>query len=179
MKSKNGFTIIEVVLTLAIAGLIFLMVFVALPTLQRNQRDTQRKRDLSMIMSKLTTFRANNKGRLPTATSDECNRPAESRRAACYANFVDNYLAIEELNDPSTGEPYTFTLWDGDKSFNHVRSVLERSAPGTYNYSLNTGCDGDQLLGENGMSSRGWHWTAGRPTLWMKLESGFYCIEEG
>ena len=30
-KSKKGFTIIEVVLVLAIAGLIFLMVFIALP----------------------------------------------------------------------------------------------------------------------------------------------------
>ena len=42
-KSKKGFTIIEVVLVLAIAGLIFLMVFVALPALQRSQRDTQRR----------------------------------------------------------------------------------------------------------------------------------------
>jgi prepilin-type N-terminal cleavage/methylation domain-containing protein len=45
MKSINkpkahGFTIIEVVLVLAIAGLIFLIVFLALPALQRSQRDT-------------------------------------------------------------------------------------------------------------------------------------------
>ena len=31
-----GFTIIEVVLVLAIAGLIFLMVFIALPAIQRS-----------------------------------------------------------------------------------------------------------------------------------------------
>ena len=40
---KGGFTIIEVVLVLAIAGLIFLMVFIALPALQRSQRDTERR----------------------------------------------------------------------------------------------------------------------------------------
>ncbi|MBQ6130136.1 type II secretion system protein, partial [Candidatus Saccharibacteria bacterium] len=34
MKSYKGFTIIEVVLVLAIAGLIFLMVFIALPNMQ-------------------------------------------------------------------------------------------------------------------------------------------------
>jgi hypothetical protein cdiviTM7_02704 len=39
---KNGFTIIEVVLVLAVAGLIFLMVFLALPALQRSQRDTRK-----------------------------------------------------------------------------------------------------------------------------------------
>ena len=38
-QNKKGFTIIEVVLVLAIAGLIFLMVFVALPALQRGQRE--------------------------------------------------------------------------------------------------------------------------------------------
>ena len=40
LKNKKGFTIIEVVLVLAVAGLIFLMVFLALPALQRAQRDT-------------------------------------------------------------------------------------------------------------------------------------------
>ena len=35
MRRKNGFTIIEVVLVLAIGGLIFLMVFIALPALQQ------------------------------------------------------------------------------------------------------------------------------------------------
>lgn len=43
IKNTKGFTIIEVVLVLAIAGLIFLMVFIALPALQRGQRDTQRR----------------------------------------------------------------------------------------------------------------------------------------
>ena len=38
-SNTKGLTIIEVVLVLAIAGLIFLMVFIALPALQRNQRD--------------------------------------------------------------------------------------------------------------------------------------------
>ena len=40
---ERGFTIIEVVLVLAIAALIFLMVFVALPALQASQRDSARK----------------------------------------------------------------------------------------------------------------------------------------
>lgn len=51
--AKKGFTIIEVVLVLAIAGLIFLMVFLALPVLQRSQRDTQRKQDIAMVVTAL------------------------------------------------------------------------------------------------------------------------------
>jgi prepilin-type N-terminal cleavage/methylation domain-containing protein len=44
LKFKQGFTIIEVVLVLAIAGLIFLAIFITLPALQRAQRDQARKK---------------------------------------------------------------------------------------------------------------------------------------
>ena len=63
-NSKKGFTIIEVVLVLAIAGLIFLMVFIALPAMQRNQRDTQRRDDYGMLSTAITNYSANNGGRL-------------------------------------------------------------------------------------------------------------------
>lgn len=56
--TKKGFTIIEVVLVLAIAGLIFLMVFLALPALQRSQRDTQRKQDVAMVVTALHNWKA-------------------------------------------------------------------------------------------------------------------------
>ena len=64
---KEGFTIIEVVLVLAIAGLIFLMVFIALPALQRNQRDTARKSDVSTVSSAVSSYTGNNRGDYPTA----------------------------------------------------------------------------------------------------------------
>jgi type II secretory pathway pseudopilin PulG len=48
--NMEAFTIIEVVLVLAIAGLIFLMVFIALPALQRSQRDAQRKNDMTALL---------------------------------------------------------------------------------------------------------------------------------
>jgi prepilin-type N-terminal cleavage/methylation domain-containing protein len=59
---KKGFTIIEVVLVLAIAALIFLMVFVALPALQRGQRDTARKQDVGKVVSAINAFKSNNRG---------------------------------------------------------------------------------------------------------------------
>lgn len=67
-KSKRGFTIIEVVLVLAIAGLIFLMVFIALPALQRSQRDTQRRNDYSMLSTAVTSYITNNGGRVSKLT---------------------------------------------------------------------------------------------------------------
>lgn len=66
---KQGFTIIEVVLVLAIAGLIFLMVFIALPALQRNQRDTARKNDVSTVASSVTSYVSNNRATFPTTAT--------------------------------------------------------------------------------------------------------------
>lgn len=65
--NKKGFTIIEVVLVLAIAGLIFLMVFIALPALQRGQRDNQRKNDISRLQTAVTNYVSANRGGLPVA----------------------------------------------------------------------------------------------------------------
>ncbi len=62
---RGGFTIIEVVLVLAIAGLIFLMVFIALPALQRSQRDTQRRENMSALAEAVTNYQGNNNGKLP------------------------------------------------------------------------------------------------------------------
>lgn len=66
-KNKEGFTIIEVVLVLAIAGLIFMMVFIALPALQRSQRDTQRKNDVSRAITAVNNYSSANRGLSPFA----------------------------------------------------------------------------------------------------------------
>ena len=50
---------------LAIAGLIFLMVFVALPALQRSQRDTQRRQDYADLLAAMNSYITNNNGSLP------------------------------------------------------------------------------------------------------------------
>ncbi|OYW42267.1 hypothetical protein B7Z28_01655 [Candidatus Saccharibacteria bacterium 32-45-3] len=94
ISQKKGFTIIEVVLVLAIAGLIFLMVFIALPALQRGQRDGQRRDDVSRVISQLTSYSTNNRGALP-ATLD--------------TNFLNNYMKAGdgEFNDPKSGVTYT------------------------------------------------------------------------
>lgn len=66
-SKQKGFTIIEVVLVLAIAALIFLMVFIALPALQRNQRDQARKQDVTNISGAVNSYTGNNRGDFPTS----------------------------------------------------------------------------------------------------------------
>lgn len=68
-RKAEGFTIIEVMIVLAIAGLILLVVFLAVPALQRNARNTQRREDAGNILSSVSEYVANNNGVLPAGVS--------------------------------------------------------------------------------------------------------------
>lgn len=68
-KKEKGFTIIEVLIVLAIAGLIMLVVFLAVPALQRNSRNTQRTTDAGNILSSMSEYVGNNNGQLPAVTT--------------------------------------------------------------------------------------------------------------
>ena len=64
-KQTNGFTIIEVMIVLAIAGLIMLIVFLAVPSLQMSSRNTQRKSDVAAVLNAVGQYETNNGGSLP------------------------------------------------------------------------------------------------------------------
>jgi prepilin-type N-terminal cleavage/methylation domain-containing protein len=68
-KQTEGFTIIEVLIVLAIAGLIMLIVFLAVPALQRNSRNTQRKNDVSSLVGAITEVLNNNNGAVSSLTN--------------------------------------------------------------------------------------------------------------
>ena len=99
-NNKKGFTIIEVVLVLAIAGLIFLMVFIALPALQRSQRNTRRRQDMARILSAFNDYQANNNGKMPEST------------AKANGDFMTRYIGeanSDQVTDPD-GTGYSF-IW--------------------------------------------------------------------
>ena len=64
-RKEQGFTIIEVLIVLAIAGLILLVVFLAVPALQRNARNTTRKSDVAAILAGISEYVNNNDGTQP------------------------------------------------------------------------------------------------------------------
>lgn len=70
LKKEQGFTIIEILIVLAIAGLIMLVVFLAVPALQRNSRNTQTRNDVSVYLGAVSEWSSNNNGRVPSAAAD-------------------------------------------------------------------------------------------------------------
>lgn len=133
IQKKEGFTIIEVVLVLAIAGLIFLMVFIALPALQRSQRDTQRRDDLARVATALTQFQTNNNGSLPAnGNITGNNRPAHGSSNAAerliwdYLNSTD--ATANSFKDPD-GTFYSINIsTSAPRSYDpHVIYIIKKS----------------------------------------------------
>ena len=76
---QAGFTIVEVMIVLAVAGLILLLTLQAIPTLQRNSRNNQRKQDVSAILEAVSHYELNHSGAMP----DDCG--AGSGQPECIA----------------------------------------------------------------------------------------------
>ena len=152
-SQKPAFTIIEVVLVLAIAGLIFLMVFIALPALQRNQRDTQRKNDIGRVLTALQSYQSNNRGSIPTSWASQLITP---------------YLRLDgdTFTDPS-GINYRLssrTVADG-KPARRINSAGDDSL---IFYYLNSKCDGENIVAADG---------ANKVAFAALLEGGgIYCV---
>ena len=141
-NQKPGFTIIEVVLVLAIAGLIFLMVFVALPALQRTQRDTQRKQDVSRLNSALENYKSNNNGKYPWSDlSFASNSLRDVSSEVDLESFLNSYMKKDEgeFIDPS-GNDYNIRVlyWENNHSNSYGLSV---PAPRAGNINIIAGAD--------------------------------------
>ncbi len=96
-KSQKGFTIIEVALVLAVGALIFLVVFLAVPALQRNQRNDARKRDASSVSEAVTSYTSNNPGVTLHNHSDDTSYA----NAKGQGNFIGKYLSQLSNNTES------------------------------------------------------------------------------
>jgi prepilin-type N-terminal cleavage/methylation domain-containing protein len=100
LKKEKGFTLIEIVLVLAIAGLLLVIVFLAVSGAQKSRRDTQRKNDLSRIASQLESYASNNNGTYPTGAQF-------TNTGTTGGAFWGAYVTTGNFNDPSSGSAYT------------------------------------------------------------------------
>ncbi len=67
-RAERGFTIMETMMVLAIAGLILIIVFRAIPSLQRSSRNNQRRQDVQTILGAVSHYELNDSGKFP----DDC-----------------------------------------------------------------------------------------------------------
>ncbi len=151
--NAKGFTIIEVILVLAIGSLIILMALVALPSLQASQRDTQRKNDYATLESAITSYTSNNRGKLPGACTDGTTTPHK-------CTFIDTYIK-DTWEDPSKGF-YQVEVVAGSNT-----TYAKPTAGQVFVYTSSK-CEGETAKYDSTLGSR-------RYAIYAYLESGTYC----
>ena len=154
VNSRKGFTIIEVALVLAIAGLIFMMVFIALPALQRSQRDTQRSNDMSRVSTALNNFAANNRGKIPVRGKSAYiaghTEPVSTNTDdhGSWGYFYDSYLLVgsagqtDSFTDPD-GEPYSLWVRECDAGTSKKNGTPCADPQQRYNKTFNQQSEAD------------------------------------
>jgi len=149
MKNRfhKGFTIIEVSLVIAIAGLIFLMVFVALPGLRASQRDSQRREDIAKFLEEVKNYQENNRGALPGGSDSGSldgvtSTSSGNGEGTKWAGFYKDYLG-DKFIDPD-GTPYRLNIRTCSSSATECGNLDDASFPNNYTMLVvkQAQCDG-------------------------------------
>lgn len=118
LKNKKGFTLVELVIVLAIGALIIAAVLVAVGGAQKSRRDSQRRNDTASLISALESYASNNNGSYPPTLAGGAN-----------TTVLDKYFTA---TDPSTGNRYTF-------------NSTQPTNPGDLRYALSAECNGNSV----------------------------------
>lgn len=169
---RQGFTIIEVLIVLAIAGLILSIVFIAIPQLQRNARDAKRQDMAQRISSELGAFAANNQGTYPwvgvSGTFTHCST-VNSNNQSCY-DWYNRYMSGKvNISDPSTGNT-TNILYANT-------GTLPSWSLGNVWISVGATCSGDRPpAGGTGASATSKQFAL---TIALERSNTYFCIDNG
>jgi len=156
-NNKQGFTIIEVLMVLGIAGLIFAIVFTALPRARISSRDGERKQALSTILSEVEQYGANNRGKYPV-------------NGTGLRTIVNANLDGANFRDPKNKTTYSSRIYNNNAGFT-VTLPDTAGAEGTIIYAVGAECDptpaGNDYLDGTGFSRT--------YAAVIRLERGAYC----
>lgn len=152
-NNKKGFTIIEVLIVLAIAGVIILIMLLAVPALQRNSRNTQRRSDVSKMAGLLQEAINNNNGTNPASLPNVISEDSYGQ----YTSGDINYSA-------STSSPVTFSVASTTLNTVYLRNGLKCNNNGANAYSvapavkppISTGTDATNIVKATGATLRNW-----------------------
>lgn len=100
-KKPDSFTIIEVMIVLAVASFILIVIFLAVPSLMRSKRNAERKNTVRLVYAAIQEYESNNLD-IPS-----CNSAGGISCAATPAKVRDlftNYMP--GVIDPLSGSPY-------------------------------------------------------------------------
>ena len=131
IKNNNGFTIIEVLIVLAIAGLIMVVVLLAVPGLQRSQQNVAARQDATHISTAVSNWSDNNNGTLPVT-------------AAQLQVIAGDSGNLSKIGAPGTTQSYSL-----------ITAISSTTVPSTGWYIVATPLTGAGVVGAPGNPSSG------------------------
>lgn len=178
-QNKQGFTIIEVLIVLAIAGLIMVIIFLAVPTLQRNSRNYQRKHAADLVTASLQEYYSSNTQQFPDTPTAMCSfftnfaSGIGAMQGSCAASYTSSgNCVLVDLTRFSvcyherTNTPHSY-IGDDDE----ISVILGHWCnSGTHYYAG----DGTNPITDGGGSDNNTSVYA----VWVQLEKGpVYCLD--
>lgn len=167
---QKGFTIIEILIVLAIAGLILTMVFIAVPQLQRNTRDNQRQDLAGRLASELGTYSSNNQGVFPFngagASWVSCGSLAASQ--GCndwYSRYINGNVNIK---DPKTGSDVAINM--------STSSTLPAWSAGNVYISVGNKCSGESITAGGGGGANSKQYAL---LIALDRSGTYFCVDNG
>ncbi len=148
-RRAAGFTILEVMVVMAMAGLILLVVLQAIPALTRGNRNSQRKQDVQTILQAVSHYELNNSGKFPDVCGDSGVAGQPSCTVAEGVSAPNDYFLKNTVNKLTS--PY--------KDPYHVKLIpLPAGTPGSRSV---TAPDGVAILNHQKCKAKGESISAG------------------
>lgn len=158
-KNQSGFTIIEVMIVLAIAGVMIAAVLVAVPQLQRNQRNTARRAILGRAKTEIDNYVGNNNGVPPTQNANATT--------GFTGGFATRYITsnVTSFTDPN-GTAVTLAFYAAGAT---TPAIPAGATPAGILYRVGFICAGEALTGVG---------NARQYAVAIGLEGGaIYCLD--
>jgi len=139
MKSKSGFTIVELLIVIVVIGILAAITIVAYNGIQQRGRDAQRRSDFVALEKALRLYRVDNSGFPRCASSGAFNAGVDGS-ATCLVSAISAQLVPKYMNslpqDPTNSGSYQYRYGVGFSKASN--SCTTNNSPSQDAYLLGT-----------------------------------------
>lgn len=130
-KFQQGFTLVELLIVIAIIGVLAALLMANFIGVRQRARDAQRKSDLKQIQSALELYRSDI-GSYPGCTSSSCNFPNTTNPKTCGASALFNsgsttYMQKVPCDPSSSYNSSVYAYWSDGSSY-YIAACSENSS---------------------------------------------------